>query len=208
MFFSCLPQSRNVGTLSPKPSSSFAPFLSRLRGTISCTAFMSARKSRLGFWTSEVSACTAMRPFGRSLVCREHCLVVGSAAIPSGNSEIHRARLRVLRWKNGSANRRMHRTCCSYAEGWSFGSRVSRGTVEGSSRVTISNNLRIHGIRVSNRNDRAFQGPAHEKTADQSVQPTVGSVTPRANSRPMKRLIWNPKLSVARIVPAPRVTDL
>jgi hypothetical protein len=137
---------------------------------ILCIVFTFVRKLKPVSRISALVACTRTRRFEKSLVCREHRLVVGSAAIASSHSQVHRPGFRVLRCTNGGSNYRASRACGFDARGWASRARVSGRAVEGSARISVSNHLWFSKTGIPSCDDRAFQGPADEEKAHQSSQ--------------------------------------
>jgi len=136
-FGACRQQSRSAKTSSRPPLSWCVAFLHHPPGMISCIASTFGKKSTLGSRTSALAASIRTRRFGRNSRRDDH-LVLRSTAVASCDSTLHRSGFRILRRTYG---RSYHRACgarsdCSQPR--PLGARISRGAVEGSSRVSLS----------------------------------------------------------------------
>ncbi len=179
----CRQQKRNVEALEPKRSSSCVGSPPLRRGTTSCIASTSAKRSRPDWRIFERAACTLTPPSEKNLSCREHHLVGGSPEVSAIDSEVHRRGFRVLCRANGGTDHRASGARLDVAKAGTPRSRVSRRTPEGSARVTVSNHLRIFRTGVAGCDDRPLQGAAREGEARQCRVKNRAEPVTTANAR-------------------------
>src|SRR5947207_1588875 len=113
-----------------------------------------------------------MQQFEKSSEC-EYRLVFRSPACAAVDPKVYRAGFGILRRTDGGTHRSPRgaggRGACAGASR----SRVSGGAVEGSTRITVSDHLRIFGRGVPCRDSRALQAATSAKEANQALEPTT-----------------------------------